>query len=170
MLTAAATLAFAFASLPRAAAQFSRKDYLSDTEADRVRDAATPGARIKLYMLFAEDRLKKFEYELNRKVPEERRSEILNGLLNGYSGCMDDAADQISVAKEKQSDIHKELAAMLSKGKEFLTTLQKIEQTGAGLDTYKDTLEDAIDGTKDAISDAQDAKKEILAPPVRRKQ
>ena len=50
MLTAAATLAFAFASLPRAAAQFSRKDYLSDTEADRVRDAATPGARMVVYV------------------------------------------------------------------------------------------------------------------------
>lgn len=170
LLAVAVILAATLASLPRAAAQLGRKDYLSDVEADRIRDAATPAARIRLYLSFADDRLKKFEYELNRKVPEERRSDILNGLLNGYSGCMDDAADQIDVAKDKQADIHKELDLMISKDKEFLATLQKLEQNGPELDTYKDTLEDAIDGTKDAISDAQAAKKEMLAPPVRRKQ
>lgn len=170
IFAASAAILAALVAVPRAAAQYSRKDYLSDTEADKIRDADTPAKRIRLYESFAEDRLKKFQYELNRKVPETRRSDILNGLLNGYSGCMDDAADQISVAKQKQSDIHKELDLIISKDKDFLAELQKIEQSGPELDTYKDTLEDAIDGTKDAISDAQDAKKEMLAPPVRRKQ
>ena len=27
-------------------------------------------------------------------------SEILNGLLNGYAGCVDDAADQIALARK----------------------------------------------------------------------
>src|ERR1700683_5477935 len=70
------------------------KDYLTEGEADKVRDADTPAARIRLFMGFAEDRIKKFDYELNRKVPESRRTEILNFLLNSYSGCIDDAADQ----------------------------------------------------------------------------
>jgi hypothetical protein len=146
-----------------------KKEYLSDAEADKIRDAATPSERMKLFISFADDRLKKFQYELNRSTPERGRSEILNGLMNGYAGCIDDAADQIDVAQEKQLDIHDALKVMLDKGKEFLDILNKLDQNGADLDTYRDTLEDAIEGTKDALSDAADAGKAMPAAPVRRK-
>ena len=149
--------------------QDPQKDYLTDAEADKIRDAVTPPERIKLYISFADDRLKKFQYELTRKTPEGRRGEILNGLLNDYIGCMDDAADQIEVAREKQIDIRGQLKLIESKGKEFLDILQKIDQGGRELDTYKDTLQDAIEGTKDAVSDANAASKELTPVPVRRK-
>jgi hypothetical protein len=149
---------------------FTPKDYLSDDEADKIRDADTPDARIKLYVAFAEDRLKKFDYELKRAVPEARRSEVLNGLLNGYAGCIDDGADQIQVAQDKQMDIRDGLKLMDTKEKEFLETLQKWDKGAPDLDNYRDTLEDAIDGTKDAISDAEAAEKTALPAPVRRKQ
>jgi hypothetical protein len=146
-----------------------RKEYLSEAEADKIRDADTPSERMKLFISFADDRLKKFQYELNRTAPERNRTEILNALMNGYAGCIDDAADQIDVAQEKQLDIHDALKVMLAKGKEFLDILNKIDQNGADLDTYRDTLEDAIEGTKDALSDAADAGKVMPPAPVRRK-
>ena len=146
------------------------KDYLSDEEADKIRDAREPAERIRLYMSFAEDRLEKFGYELNRNVQERRRGEILNGLLNGYSGCVDDAADQIALAIEKHADIHEALKLMRTKDTAFLAILQKYEKDGPELDTYRDTLEDAIEGTKDALDDIAEAQKESQAPPVRRKQ
>jgi predicted ribosome quality control (RQC) complex YloA/Tae2 family protein len=149
---------------------FTPKDYLSDEEADKIRDALTPDERIKLYVAFAEDRLKKFDYELKRTVPEARESDTLNGLLNGYVGCIDDGADQIQVAQDKQMDIHNALKLMDTKEKEFLEILQKYEKGAPHLDDYRDTLEDAIDGTKDAISDAEAADKTALPAPVRRKQ
>jgi hypothetical protein len=153
-----------------AAAQF-KKDYLTDAEADKIRDQQNPGDRIKLYLSFAEDRLKKFQYEMTRTVPEAHRGDILNGLMNGYSGCLDDAADQIDDAKAKQMNIHPELKQLESKGKEFLAQLQKIQKAkGPDFDDYSDTLDDAIDGTQDAISSAQSALKEMLPAPVRRKQ
>lgn len=151
------------------AAQFQPRDYLSDEEADKIRDALTPAERITLYVSFAEDRLKKFDYELNRTTPERRRTEILNGLLNGYVGCVDDGADQIDMAREKQADIRAALKLMRTKYNEFLVQLQKYDKDGKDLDTYRDTLEDAIDGTKDALSDVADAEKEMLPAPVRRK-
>lgn len=167
------TLAIAALSpliLARAAtAQRQRPDYLSDEEADRIRDADTTSQRIKLYLSFADDRLKKFDYELNRKVPEARRSEVLNSLLNGYSGCVDDGSDQIDLAKEKQEDIHDALKLMETKYKAFLDQLEMYDKGGPEIDTYRDTLEDAIDGTKDALSDVQDAEKKMLPAPVRRK-
>ena len=119
---------------------------------------------------FAEDRLNKFEYELGRNVQERRRSEILNGLLNGFAGCVDDAADQIALAQEKHVDIREALKLMQTKDKAFLEILQKYDKDGTELDTYRETLEDAIEGTKDALSDIEDAQKEMQAPPVRRKQ
>ena len=147
-----------------------RKDYLSEGEADQIREAYEPADRIGLYMKFAEDRLKKFQYELNRKVQDRRRAEVLNNLLNGYTGCMDDAADQIAVGKERQADIHGALKLMKSKGNEFLDILEKLQEKGQELDTYKDTLLDAIDGTKEALTDVDNALKTAAPPPVRRQQ
>ena len=93
-----ASMLIVLAAVSPALAQLSHKDYLSDEEADKIRDADTPSLRIKLYLTFAEDRLTKFEYEIHRTIPERHRSDILNSLLNGYAGCMDDAADQIALA------------------------------------------------------------------------
>jgi hypothetical protein len=174
LLTASLVLAsLAGARLARAALRpqdYTPKDYLSDEEADKIRDAQTPDERIKLYIAFAEDRLKKFDYELKRAVPEARESDILNGLLNGYVGCIDDGADQIQVARDKQMDIRNGLKLMDTKEKEFLELLEKYDKGAPRLDDYRDTLEDAIDGTKDALSDAEEAEKTALPAPVRRKQ
>ena len=156
-------------SARRVEAQEEKKDYLTDAEGDRIRDAVTPPERMKLFVEFAGDRLKKFQYELTRTVPEGRRAEILNGLLNAYAGCIDDAADQIEAAREKQVDIRASLKIMQTKGKEFLEALQKINQGGPEYDTYKDTLQDAIEGTQDALSDVDKALKELNTAPVRRK-
>lgn len=151
--------------------QQTSQDYLSSEEADKIRDTQNPGARIRLYVSFADDRLKKFEYEQTRTARETDRGAILNGLLNGYSGCMNDAADEIDEAKDKQMNIHPELKLLESKGKDFLAELQKVAKAkGPDYGDYNDTLEDAIDGTNDAISDAHDALKEMLPAPVRRKQ
>jgi len=147
-----------------------KKDYLSESEADKIRDAYEPGDRITLYMKFAEDRLKKFQYELNRRVQDRRRAEVLNTMLNAYTGCMDDAADQIAVGQERQADIHGALKLMKARGNEFLDILEKLQQNGPELDTYKDTLLDAIDGTKDALADVENALKTAVPPPVRRRQ
>jgi hypothetical protein len=146
------------------------KDYLSEQESDKIRDARMPADRMRLYVSFAEDRLTKFEYEIGRNVQERRRDEILNGLLNGYAGCVDDGADQIALAEEKHLDIRDALKLMQTKEKAFLEILEKYDKDGPELDTYRETLEDAIEGTKDALSDVADALKEAQAPPVRRKQ
>jgi chromosome segregation ATPase len=145
-------------------------DYLSDEEAGEIRDARAPSDRIKLYISFAEDRLQKFDYELNRAVPERNRSEVLNGLLHSYEGCMDDASDEIDDARLQQADIKDALKFMDDKSKSFLARLQKYSKNGRYLSDYSDTLQDAIDSTTDALSNVADAKKNMLPAVVRRKQ
>ncbi len=165
----ATMLAVLLGSARTAAARPQLHDYLSPNEAGKIRDAQNPSDRIKLYMSFAEDRLQKFDYELNRTVPERNQSQVLNGLLYAYEGCMDDADDQISDARYKQADIKDALKIMDSKSKTFLARLQKYSKNGRYLSDYSDTLQDAIDSTTDALSDVADAQKDMLPAVVRRK-
>jgi hypothetical protein len=148
----------------------SPQSYLSPEEATKLRDDQDPSDRIKIYVAIAEDRLKKFDYEINRAVPERDRSDVLNGLLHAYEDSMDDADDEIDDARYKQADIKAALKIMDDKGKSFLARLQKYSKNGKYLSDYSDTLQDAIDSTTDAISDAADAQKEMLPAVVRRKQ
>jgi hypothetical protein len=148
-----------------------QKDYLTQDEADKVRDAQAPADRIKLFMTFAEDRLQKFQYELARPAHEAQYDDILNTLMNAYVGCVDDAADQIDVAEEKQADVRDAVKMMKAKDTQFLAQLQKLDQgSGSDFEAYRYTLEDAIEGTKEAINDCNDAEKSLLPAPVRRKQ
>ncbi len=147
-----------------------KEEYLSEIEADKIRDAETPSARIKLFLAFAADRIKKFQYELARPSENPRQhTERLNGLLNAYIGCVDDAAELIELGREKQEDVHAGIKEMQAKGKEFLAYLEELAKTGPDRESYRANLEDAIEGTRDALKDAEKAAKEIAPPPVRRK-
>jgi hypothetical protein len=151
-----------------ARAQQPNKDYLSDLEADKIRDAETPNERVELFLTFADDRLKKFQYELEHPSPNKHK-EMLNYLMNSYGGCVDDAADLIQLSIEKQDNIRKGVDLMASKAKEFLVILEKYQNNGPELEVYKDNLDDAIEGTQDALNEANAAKKKAAPPPVRRK-
>jgi len=151
----------------RAGAQ-QQKDYLSAVEADKIRDAETVNERIKLFLTFADDRLKKFQYELEHPS-SNRHGDMLNSLLNAYVGCVDDAADLIQLGLEKQDNIRQGIDLMTSRTKEFLVILEKLSTDGPERELYKDNLDDAIEGTRDAMNDAEKAKKKVAPPPVRRK-
>lgn len=155
------------AAMP-ACAQRPEKDYLSDIEADKIRDAETPNDRVKLFLTFAEDRLKKFQYELEHPSPN-KHSEMLNFLMNAYGGCVDDAADVIQVALSKQENIRPGIELMATKAAEFLVILEKYQKEGPERDIYKDNLDDAVEGTQDALNEAEKAKSKAAPPPLRRK-
>jgi hypothetical protein len=167
LLTAVVTCGLAV-SCAQLQAQQDQKDYLSAMESDKIRDAETTNARINLFITFADDRLKKFQYELQHPS-SNRHGELLNALMNGYVGCLDDAADLIQLGIEKQENIRQGVDLMASRAKEFLEALNKIAADKIEIDTYKDNLDDALEGTRDAINDAEKAKKAVAPPPVRRK-
>jgi hypothetical protein len=146
-----------------------QKDYLTALEADKIRDAENDNnERIKLFLSFAEDRLKKFQYEL-KHPSSNRHADMLNSLLNAYVGCVDDAADLMQLGIEKQENIRKGIDLMATRSKEFLAILEKLSTDGPEREIYKDNLDDAIEGTRDAMNDAENAKKKVAPPPVRRK-
>lgn len=157
--------------MPRAAAGLAleQKDYLTALEADKIRDAENDSnERIRLFLSFADDRLKKFQYELAHPSAN-RHGDMLNSLMNAYVGCVDDAADLMQLGLEKQQNIRKGVDLIASRGKEFLAILEKISGDAVEIDFYKETLDDAIEGTRDVMSDAEKAKKKVAPGPVRRK-
>jgi hypothetical protein len=158
-------IAASFFAVPSRAEQ---KDYLSSLESDKIRDAENTNERIKLFVTFADDRLKKFQYELQHPS-SNKHPEMLNALMNAYVGCVDDAADLIQLGIQKQENIRPGIDLMAGKTKEFLQVLEKLSADGIEIDLYKDNLDDAIDGTRDAMNDAEKAKKAVAPPPVRRK-
>jgi hypothetical protein len=158
-------IATGFRPIPSHAAQ---KDYLSSLESDKIRDAEGTNERIKLFLTFADDRLKKFQYELQHPS-SNKHPEMLNALMNAYVGCVDDAADLVQLGIQKQENIRAGIDLMASKSKEFLQVLEKLSADGIEVDIYKDNLDDAIEGTRDAMNDAEKAKKAVAPPPMRRK-
>jgi predicted RNase H-like HicB family nuclease len=145
-----------------------KKDYLSEADADKIRDAETTSERIKLFISFASDRIKKLQYEFAHPG-ELHRDERINTLINAYAGCLDDASDLIQLGVEKQQDIRDAIKLMQSRAPEFLTYLKEVSAKGQAVEPFKENLGDAIDATNDAIRDAGEAIKENAPPPVRRR-
>ena len=154
-------------AIPSAPAQ--KKEYLSEVEADKIRDAGVTGPRIVLFATFAADRIKKIHYEFEHLDPaDEKRTERLNSLINSYAGCIDDAADLLDLGIEKQEDIRAGVKVLQAHLKEFLPYLQELAARGAERDTYKENLDDAIEATQDAAKQVEKASKEMAPPPARR--
>ena len=147
-----------------------KKEYLSEAEADKIREAGATGPRIALFATFASDRIKKLQYEFAHFDPtDQKRADRLNSLINGYTGCIDDAADLIEIGIEKQQDIRLGVKALQAGIKEFLPYLQGLATNGQERETYKENLDDAIEATQDAAKDVDKASKEMSSPPERRK-
>jgi hypothetical protein len=170
-LGAALLVAAVLSAVPVAhAAASQKKEYLSEAEADKIRDAGATGPRIALYAAYAGDRIKKLQYEFAHIDPaDQKRADRLNNLINAYTGCVDDAADLVDIGIEKQEDIRQGVKALQGLIKEALPYLQDLAAKGPERETYKDNLEDAIEATQDAAKDVDKATKEMAPPPVRRK-
>lgn len=170
LAVAVVTAALAWALAGRAARAQDQPDYLSPAEANKVRDAYAPNDRIRLFIGFAGDRLKKLQYELHLTSPQYHRRQILNSLLEAYAHCMDEASDRIDEAEHSGAPIRPAIKDLQKKGKSYLEGLKTIEAAnGPELASYRDSLDDAIESTEDALKGAAKASKEYGATPIRRK-
>ncbi len=129
---------------------FAQKDFLTSNEVEQVREAQEPNARLKLYVLFARQRLD----QLQKVMEKEKKGRSLNvrDLLGDYSGIVE-AMDAVSDdALKHHVDLAVGSAAVSAAEKRFLAQLQKI-QAGkpADLDLYELELTEAIETTNDSM-------------------
>lgn len=133
-----------------AAPAFAQKDFLSTDEVDQLRDAQEPNARLKLYVLFARQRLDQVDQLLKSEKPG--RSLEVHDLLDEYSKIID-AIDTVSDDSLKRKlDIQPGTAAVSEAEQNFLTSLKHFdEKHPRDYSRYDFTLKQAIDNTTDSL-------------------
>ena len=144
-----------FAVLASAAPAFAQKDFLTEDEIEKVREAQLPNDRLKLYALFAKQRLD----QLQRLLEKEKRGRSLTAreLLEDYSSIID-AIDTVSDdALKRGADITEGTVAVTEAERRFLAQLQKIEDRNlADVDLYEVALKEAIASTSDSMDLAKE--------------
>jgi hypothetical protein len=125
------------------------RDFLTADEIDQVREAQEPNARLKLYILFARQRLALLQQYLSKE--KSGRSALIHDTIEDYTHiieAIDTVADDALVRKLPLDVGMKEVAT--AEG-EMLTTLQKIEDAAPkDLARYEFVLKNAIDTTSDS--------------------
>jgi hypothetical protein len=129
---------------------FGQKDFLTSNEVEQVREAQEPNARLKLYVLFARQRLDQLQKLMEKD--KKGRSLGVRDLLNEYAGIVD-AMDAVSDDALKRSvDIGLGKVAVRDAERKFLTQLEKIQTSGpSDLDQYSIELKEAIESTNDSL-------------------
>ncbi len=129
---------------------FADRDFLTSDEVEKVREAQEPNDRLKLYVLFARQRLD----QLQRLLQKQKRGRSLEAreLLEDYDKIID-AIDTVSDdALQRGADVALGAAAVRDGESHFLAQLQKIQESGpTDLDLYALELKDAIGNTSDSL-------------------
>lgn len=138
------------AALACAAPSYAQKDFLSTDEVDQLRLVQEPNERLKLYILFARQRMDQVQQLFKTEKPG--RSLTIHDLLDEYSKIID-AIDTVSDdALKRRLDIQAGNAAVSTAEKQFLADLNKLEETHPrDYSRYQFSLKQAIDNTSDSL-------------------
>jgi hypothetical protein len=134
---------------------FAQREFLTNDEIDKIREAQDPNIRLKTYLLFAKQRVDQLQQQIAKD--KKGRSLAVRQLLEDYSQIID-AIDTVSDdALKRKVDIAAGAAEVAATEKTFLSQLQKIESSQPhDLDMYQVSLKDAIESTSDSISVASE--------------
>ncbi|MBV8070407.1 MAG: hypothetical protein JO270_10915 [Acidobacteriaceae bacterium] len=149
------------------------RDFLTANEVEQVRGAQDPNDRLLLYIHFAKQRMDLIQQYLAKDKPG--RSIFIHNTIEDYSHIIE-AIDSVSDdALRHGRPIDKASPAVVAAEKEFVASLQKIEDSEPhDLDRYKFVLEDAINTTSDsrdlAMEDAKRRTGELQTQDAKEKQ
>jgi hypothetical protein len=134
-------------------------DFLTEEEADQLRDAQDPSQRIEKYLEFSQVRLERFDDYRNRPPnPDYDVPGYLETQLDQYIRITDALKDWIEDQFDRHRDMRAGLKTVLEMGTHQLEQMRHIEQSSDPYTaSYRKSLSDAIDDFTDALDGATKA-------------
>jgi hypothetical protein len=125
------------------------RDFLTADEIDQIREIQEPNARLKLYVVFARQRLALLQQFLSKEKPG--RSALIHDTLEDYTHiieAIDTVADDALIHK---ANLELGMKEVVTAEAEMLATLEKVEDTAPkDLARFEFVLKNAIDTTSDS--------------------
>jgi hypothetical protein len=146
-------LATAFALVLLGAPVWAQRDFLTSDEADQLRLAQEPDERLRLYVLFARQRVDMLEQFFEKK--QTGRSGMIHQTLEQYTAIIDAMDTVIDDMLRKNKEV-KTLETVSKAEKEMLAKLEKLAgDESPDAERWKFALEQAIDTTRDSAELAE---------------
>jgi hypothetical protein len=132
----------------------ANRDFLTDDEADQIKEAQEPNERISLYLKFARLRLELVKQAL--AVEKPGRAKLIHDNLQDYGKIIESIDDVIDDGLARKADLHKGVSELADREKQFVATLQQFDAKQARDRSFYDfVLKDAIDSTRDSLDESQ---------------
>jgi hypothetical protein len=144
----------------------AQRDFLTADEADQVREAQEPNDRLKLYILFARQRLDLLQQAF--AVEKAGRSALIHDTLEDYTKIIEAIDTVADDALKRKVPIDIGIAEVATAEKEMVAALRKVEASQPkDLSRFEFALKQAIETTSDSMElsmqDLKERSTEVVA-------